>query len=78
MKDMAVGELKTNFSEVLKEIKQGRKVGIVYGRKKEPVAMIVPYTKEQKTKRNIGILDGKITINFKKNFSMTTEELCDL
>ena len=78
MKAMAVGELKTNFSKVLEEVKQGNKVGIVYGRAKKPVAMIVPFSEEKKAKRKIGILDGKVTIQFKEDFEMTAEELCGL
>ena len=74
---MAVGELKTNFSAVLDEVRKGRKIGILYGRAKKPVAMIVPYTEEKKTERKIGILDGKSKIVFRKDFKMTVEELCD-
>jgi len=78
MKAMAVGEVKTHFSEVLEEVKQGNKVGILYGRTKKPVAMIVPYNEEKVTKRKIGILDGKIKIKFRDDFEMTTEELLDM
>jgi len=78
MKAMAVGELKTNFSKILEEVKHGKKVGILYGRAKKPVAMIVPYFEEKKDERHIGILDGKITIEFRDDFAMSTEELCGL
>ena len=77
MKAMPVGEIKTHFSEILEEVKHGKKVGILYGRRKKPIAMIVPF-EEKKTERKIGILDGKVKINFKDNFEMTTEELCNL
>jgi len=72
---MAVGELKTHFSEILSEVRNGKKVGIMYGRKKEPVAMIVPYSDEKQTERKIGVLDGKVTIQFRDDFAMTAEEL---
>jgi len=75
MKTMAVGELKTHFSEILSEVRNGKKVGIMYGRKKEPVAMIVPYSDEKQTERKIGVLDGKVTIQFRDDFAMTAEEL---
>jgi len=78
MKAMSVGEIKAHFSEVLEEIKNGEKVGILYGRTKKPVAMIVPYAEEKKTERKIGILDGKANIIIKDNFEMTAEELCSL
>ena len=75
---MAVGELKTHFSSVLEEVKQGKKVGILYGKAKKPVAMIVPYKKEKKAARKIGVLDGKVIIQFSDDFEMSTEELCSL
>ena len=78
MKAMAVGELKTHFSEILEEVRHGKKVGILYGRAKEPVAMIVPYSEGKKTERKIGVLDGKVKIEFSDNFEMSTEELCNL
>jgi len=78
MKAMAVGEFKTHFSEVLEEVRHGGKIGILYGRTKKPVAMLVPYSDEQKAERKIGILDGKTDIKFKDDFEMTTEELCSL
>jgi antitoxin (DNA-binding transcriptional repressor) of toxin-antitoxin stability system len=75
MKAMAVGEVKTHFSEILKEVKKGKKVGILYGKTKEPIAMIVPYSEGKKSERKIGILDGKVKIEFKDDFEMTAEEL---
>ena len=79
MKAMPVGELKTHFSEILEEVSHGKTIGITYGRAKKPVAMIVPYQNdEKKAERKIGILDGKVTIEFKDDFAMTTEELCNL
>jgi len=78
MNAMPVGELKTNFSKVLEKVMHGESVGILYGRVKKPVAMIVPYKEERKKERKIGILDGKTTIKFKDDFEMTAEELCSL
>jgi len=78
MNAMPVGELKTNFSKVLEKVMHGESVGILYGRVKKPVAMIVPYKEERKKERKIGILDGKTKIKFKDDFEMTAEELCRL
>jgi len=78
MKAMPVGELKAHFSEILERVVSGEKIGILYGRVKKPVAMIVPYKEEKRSERKIGILDGKATIKFKDNFEMTAEELCSL
>jgi antitoxin (DNA-binding transcriptional repressor) of toxin-antitoxin stability system len=78
MKAMPVGEVKTHFSRVLEEVKQGNRIGILYGRAKKPVAMIVPYIEEKANRRKIGILDGKIKIKFRDDFEMTTEELLEM
>jgi antitoxin (DNA-binding transcriptional repressor) of toxin-antitoxin stability system len=76
---MPVGELKAQFSEVLEKVKQGESFGILYGRKKKPIAMIVPYTeKKTKKERIIGLLDGKIDIKISEDFQMTEEELLGL
>jgi antitoxin (DNA-binding transcriptional repressor) of toxin-antitoxin stability system len=79
MEAMTVGQIKTHFSGILEKVKNGENVSILYGRAKKPVAMIVPfYRKEEKQERKIGILDGKVKIEFKDNFEMTTEELLGL
>jgi antitoxin (DNA-binding transcriptional repressor) of toxin-antitoxin stability system len=78
MKSMSVGDIKNYFSEILEEVQQGSKVGILYGKAKKPVAMIVPYKEEPVQEREIGLLDGKVKIEFMDDFSMTTEELLEL
>lgn len=76
MKTLSVGVLKSRFSEVLEKVKQGEKFGIVYGRKKKPIAMLVPFPDtEEKRERRLGILDGNCTIRFADDFKMTEEEL---
>ena len=76
MKTLPVGELKAQFSDVLEHVRKGESFGILYGKKKKPVAMIVPYKEDQeKSERNIGILDGKIKIDFAEDFEITEEEL---
>jgi antitoxin (DNA-binding transcriptional repressor) of toxin-antitoxin stability system len=72
---MAVGEIKTHFSEILEKVKNGEKVGILYGKARKPVAMIIPYDEGKRIDRKIGILDGKIKIEFRDDFEMTSEEL---
>jgi antitoxin (DNA-binding transcriptional repressor) of toxin-antitoxin stability system len=76
MKTLPVGELKAQFSEVLEKVKNGESFGILYGKRKKPVAMIVPFhEKEEKKERKIGPLDGKVKIKFADDFKMTEEEL---
>jgi len=79
MKMLPVGELKAQFSEVLEKVKMGESFGILYGKKKKPVAMIVPFNdQERKSERKIGILDGKVKIQFADNFKITEEEFLGL
>ena len=75
MISMPVAELKAQFSKVLATVRTGERVGILYGRSKEPVAMIVPYEAEAVADREIGFLDGKVRIEFMDDFEMTEEEL---
>jgi len=79
MKTLPVGEVKAQLSEILEKVKQGESIGILYGKKKRPIAMIVPYLdSEKKKERKIGILDGKVKITFADNFKMTEEEFLGL
>ncbi|ACF43047.1 type II toxin-antitoxin system Phd/YefM family antitoxin [Pelodictyon phaeoclathratiforme] len=79
MKTLPVGEVKAQLSEILEKVKQGESFGILYGKKKRPIAMIVPYLdSEKKKERKIGILDGKVKITFADNFKMTEEEFLGL
>ena len=76
MKTMPVGELKAQFSEVLEMVQNGESFGILYGKKKKPIAIIVPYQEHDKTKeRKLVLLEGKATAIFADDFSMTEEEL---
>lgn len=79
MKSLPVGELKAQFSEVLEEVQKGESFEVLYGKKKTPVARIIPIiAKKQKKKRKIGIWEGKVQFVFADNFKMTDEELLDL
>jgi len=77
MKTLQATQIAPNFSKIAENLQKGKRFGILYGKTKKPVAMLVPY--EEKTrKRKIGILDGKAKIEFAENFEMTTEELLEL
>jgi len=79
MKTMQSAEAKTHFSSVLKDVEAGNEVAISYGRKKETIAVIIPYEKWKKSqKRQLGTLEGKMSVTFSNDFSMTDEELLNL
>jgi antitoxin (DNA-binding transcriptional repressor) of toxin-antitoxin stability system len=77
MKTMTAAELKAEFSSVVHELKQGREVVITYGRKKEPLATIVPQSKMKKPDYSVklGGLKAKGWTYELQNFEMTDEEL---
>jgi antitoxin (DNA-binding transcriptional repressor) of toxin-antitoxin stability system len=77
MKTMTVGEFKAQFSQVLKAVENGERIGITFGRKKEVKAVIGPEGSD-KQERKLGILEGKGEVIFKDNFKMTEEEFVDL
>ena len=79
MKSLAVGEFKAQFSEVLEDVLNGDTIEVVYGKKKTPVAHLVPINgSKSKKKRKLGAWEGKVKVTFAPNFKMTDEELLDL
>lgn len=63
MKTISVGDFKTHFSAMLKLVEGGEKIAITYGRKKEIKALLVP-NEFKKSKRKLGILEGKASFAF--------------
>lgn len=74
MKTMTVGEFKSRFAEVLEQVKSGVGVAVTYGRKKEIVGYFMPESQVSKSKRQLGLLEGKATATFKPDFKITEEE----
>lgn len=75
MKTIAVAELKANFSTFLKEIEEGNEIVVSFGRKKEKLAVLVPYaTYMQRRQRTLGSLKGKGALVM-QDFAMDDEEL---
>ena len=76
MKMMAIGELKTHFSEVLEQVKQGETVVICYGKQKHKVAAIIPYDQLASAKeRPLGLLQGKASFILHDDFAISDDEL---
>ncbi len=78
MKLISVGDFKSDFSEILKQIQDsGEKYIIQYGKKKTKVAIIVPYddTLIEAESRKFGIYKGKGSFKMHDNFSISEEEL---
>ena len=77
MKIMTVGELKAQFSEVLRQlIKNGEPVVISYGKKREKVAAIIPYKQlNPETERPLGLMQGRARCLLHDDFSLSDEEM---
>lgn len=79
MKVFQVGELKSKFSNVLDCIRKGEEITISYGKKKEKIAVIIPYSKYKKAKsRKLGILKNKASFKIHDDFMISDEELLHL
>jgi antitoxin (DNA-binding transcriptional repressor) of toxin-antitoxin stability system len=75
MKTFQVADAKTHFSTLLKDVGAGHEIAISYGKQREKIAVIVPYTLWKKSKpRKLGTLEGKGTVSFHDDWYMTDEE----
>ena len=72
MKTMTVGEFKAGFSDALADVQAGGTIVICYGRNRLKVAAMVPYAAlEQARKRRLGLLKGKASVRFGKDFALS-------
>ncbi len=78
MRTLTIANLKTNFSDVIKDVKNGQEIVVEYGKKHEKVAVIIPYKKFKNKKRKTGILKGIASYEIKGDFKMSEEELFKL
>jgi prevent-host-death family protein len=79
MNTLPLSYAKTNFSALIKNVGAGEEVAISVGKKKKPVAVIVPYDTWKKSgKRQLGTLTQRGSVEFLPGFSMSDEELIGL
>jgi len=79
MKTLQVGEFKSHFSEVIENIKKGEEVAISFGKKKEKIAVLIPYSSYvKKGNRKIGLLEKKATFKMSSDFKITDEDFINL
>jgi prevent-host-death family protein len=79
MRTLQSAKAKTQFSSILRDVEAGNEVAITYGKRKQAVAVIIPYDKWKKgQKRQLGTLEGKMSVDFAEDFAMTDEELINL
>ena len=75
MTGMSVEDVESDLSWVLARVRRGERICLLDGRSKDPIAMIVPYARRPASKREIGALDGKATIEFAEDYEMSEDEL---
>ena len=81
MKTLTVGEFKSKFSEVIDIIRKGGEIAVSFGKRKEKIAVLVPYDKyksRRSNKRKLGILESKASFHLKDDFKMTDKDLLSL
>lgn len=74
MKSLTVGQLKSNFSDVLAAVQRGETVTVEYGRKRKPIAQIIPYEVTSQP-RKLGILAESARCVWKGDGRISDEEL---
>jgi prevent-host-death family protein len=77
MKTLPVAEFKAKFSEIIEQVRAGEEIIISYGKKKEYVAVIIPYAAYKTKKIRLGLLQDQ-TLEIHDDFKMSEEELLDL
>jgi antitoxin (DNA-binding transcriptional repressor) of toxin-antitoxin stability system len=78
MKQVSVADFKANFSAWLDAVRQGERVAIQYGRRKEIVAILTPPTRAVGgSPRRLGVLKGKARFMIGPGFKMTEAEMLE-
>lgn len=76
MQTMTVGEVKSHFSDALDLVQKGEDIVISFGKRKEKIAVLVPFSRyAQKQERTLGLLTGKATYVINDDFKLTDDEL---
>ncbi len=76
MQTLTIGELKASFSDVLKKIRSGQEIVISYGKKREKVAVLVPYSDYVSTpERNLGLLKDRAGCIIHDDFEISEKEM---
>ena len=79
MKNLQVGEFKSKFSKVLEDIKKGEEITISFGKRKEKIAVIIPYSKyKNNIHRKLGILEKKASFEISDDYNISDEELLNV
>jgi prevent-host-death family protein len=76
METLAIGELKARFSEVLEKVRNGEEIVISYGKRREKVAVMVPYSAYGfRGKRGLGLLKGRGRCVIHDDFELSDKDV---
>ena len=76
MKTIRFTDMKADFTSILREVENRNEFAISDGNKNQTIAVIISYEKWKKNKkRQLGTLEGKMSVEFAENFAITDEEL---
>lgn len=68
--------LQARFSEVLERVRNGQEFIVTYGKKREKVAMLIPYSRYMgKGERKLGLLKDRARCVIHEDFKLTDEEM---
>ena len=76
METLKVGELKSNFSNILQRVQAGEEIIISFGKTGKKVAVLVPYDKYiSDSPRPLGLLKDKAKCIIRDDFQIADEDL---
>jgi antitoxin (DNA-binding transcriptional repressor) of toxin-antitoxin stability system len=76
MQTMTVGHFKSHFSHVLELVQHGEDIVISYGKKKEKIAVLVPFDRYGgKPQRILGLLAEKASFSLSPDFKIDDDAL---
>ena len=79
MQTIQVGKLKHDLANILEMVKGGQEFVVEFGRKHQPIAVIVPYAHyKNDTPRTFGLLENKGSFTLKDDFEISDEALVGL
>ena len=76
MQTITAGHFKAHFYEVFELVQHGEDVVISYGKKKDKIAVLVPFDRYGgKARRTLGLLAGKASFSISADFKISDDEL---
>ncbi|MBK9248734.1 MAG: hypothetical protein IPM69_11605 [Ignavibacteria bacterium] len=73
MQTVAAKDISTHFMEILFQVQKGEQVAISIGDDNNPVALLIPYQIASNSKRNLGVLEGKMDVQFSDDLDMSID-----